>query len=134
MQLKEFPHSEKVRWRGALASILLTPKNLDEAYKVIDSIFTEDEKLKIGRRLFIYELLESNDNYQEIIENLRTSDKTVSEISIRKRKFPDGFALCLKRYNKLKKQLQPKYKKYRNPLMVAKKVKRVDPKQKEVLR
>jgi|GEM_PF-3927603 len=134
MQLKEFPHSEKISWRDALATILLTPKNLNEAYKVIDSIFTEDEKLKIGRRLFIYQKLENKESYQDIIDFMRTSDKTVSEISVRRRKFPEGFKLCLARYNKLKKQLQPTYKKYGNPLMVVKKVKKIYKKPQEVAR
>lgn len=81
----------------------LAAKDGNEVDKVINGLLTHDEKLKIGRRILIAQLLLSNTSINEIIRILKVGRNTVMHVSRRLEKYEDCFALIENRSEKVEK-------------------------------
>lgn len=108
MELKRYPKSFQDAAVYHLVSLLLSAKNVDEAFKIIDSFFGKEEKLALGRRVEIARMLSEGSSLRDISGALKSSTKKVGEVYRRIYEFPDGFEIVLKKNKKLKREFSSK--------------------------
>lgn len=105
-----------------LRDAFLAAKNGVEVDKVIDAILTADEKVKIGRRVQVAELIKSGLLYREIANLLKVGLTTIVEVDKRLAENPEGFEIIFQRREKVEKEFKDKaYQKVGGTKVVYKK-------------
>lgn len=104
-----------------LRAAFLAAKNGEEVDEIINGILTTDEKLKIGRRILISELLDKKLSYQKISKLIKVGKQTILHTERAKERHPQCFRLINLREEKVEKTYQKKaYRKTGNPKYLKK--------------
>lgn len=93
-----------------LRDAFLAAHNGSDVEKIINAILTEDEKLRIGRRIIIAELLKSNLTIEEIVNLLKVGNNTVMAVARSLEAHGRGFKLLEQRRKRVENEYQ--HKKY----------------------
>lgn len=91
-----------------LRDAFLAAKDGNEVNQIINGLLTEDEKIRIGRRIIISQALNANNTYQEIISVSNVGRTTVNWVARQMVLFPICFKLLLKRYYIVQKKYEHK--------------------------
>ncbi len=94
-----------------LRDAFLAAKDGNEVNEIINGILTDDEKIRIGRRIQIAENLLYESTHREISDISNAGASTISWVSKQIRSYPICFNLLLKRKTKMEKEYERK--KYR---------------------
>ncbi|PIS21403.1 hypothetical protein COY33_01220 [candidate division WWE3 bacterium CG_4_10_14_0_2_um_filter_42_7] len=86
----------------------LAAKDGEEVDRIMNFILTEDEKLRIGRRILIAEMLLGDFSYEDVIKNLRAGKSTINFVVKRLVIDPESFRLIQKRGEKVEKEFKEK--------------------------
>lgn len=105
-----------------LRDALLAAHDGNEVNEIMKSLFTEEEKFQLGRRIIIADGLKMGMTIIEICDILRVGKNTVSSVLRKLEKYPTGFDLIEKRTAKMEKEYgQKKYKEVGGSKLVHKK-------------
>ncbi len=91
-----------------LRDAFLAAKNGNEVDQIIKGVLTDDEKLKIGRRILIAEYLKSGLNFEQISRMLRVGKSTILSVQRNLDLNPVSFELLSKRLLKVEKEYKSK--------------------------
>lgn len=91
-----------------LQDAFLAAKDGNEVKKIINCLFTQDEKIRLGRRILIAEGLESDLTIRELTQLSSVGYTTISFVSRQLDLFPLGFKLIFNRRIKLEKEYEAK--------------------------
>ena len=91
-----------------LRDAFLAAKDGNEVTEIINGLLTDDEKIRIGRRILIAEALKYDGKFKEIVQISNVGYSTISWVSKQIVSFPKCFELVLKRGKKLEKEYQSK--------------------------
>lgn len=91
---------------------LLAAKDGNDVNELLEGLFTDEERLKIGRRIQIAEQLRLGGTYVEIIENLHVGVSTINTVYKNLNSHPRCFKLIFERSKKVEKDYNDK--KYRS--------------------
>lgn len=104
-----------------LRDAFLAAHDGSEVEEIINAILTQDEKLRIGRRIIIAEFLKSGLTVQEIVHLLKVGNNTVMSVTKNLEEHENGFTLLEQRKGKVEKEYQnKKYKLVGGPKKVFK--------------
>ena len=107
---------------NSLRDAFLAAKDGNEVNEIINGLLTEDEKIRIGRRILIAEALSRNGKFREIVQLSNVGYATIAWVSKQHANFPLCFDLLFKRKRKLEKEYKAKkYKEVGSSLLVYKK-------------
>lgn len=95
-----------------LDDAFLAAKDGHEVKEIINSLLTEDEKIRIGRRILIAEALRGGMKFKELVDATNVGFATITWVSKQLVNHPFGFQLIFKRRTKLEKEYESK--KYRS--------------------
>lgn len=99
-----------------LRSAFLAAKDGEEVDQIIKGILTNDERMKIGRRIIISQLLEDDLTYEEISKNYKIGKQTIIQVQKLKEKYPKCFELINAREIKVEDEYHQKaYRMTGNP-------------------
>ena len=105
-----------------LNDAFLAAKDGNEVKEIINSLLTEDEKIRIGRRILVAEALKNEMKFKDLVEATNMGFATISCISKQLSSHPIGFQLIFKRRLKLEKDYEDKkYRKVGGSKLVFKK-------------
>ena len=105
-----------------LRDAFLAAKDGKEVNEIIKGILTEDEQLRIGRRIMIAEALKYDWTYKELCQISNVGRATIIWVSKQVTNYPLCFELLFKRQKKLEKEYRKKkYRKVGGSLLVFKK-------------
>ncbi|PIR43611.1 hypothetical protein COV24_01820 [candidate division WWE3 bacterium CG10_big_fil_rev_8_21_14_0_10_32_10] len=108
MELKYYPKSYKDESLYYLSACLLAAKNVEESFKIINSLLGEEEKLQIGRRIITAENLIKGKTIHETASIMKSGTRTVNEVAKKLRNNPEGFKICVKKYVEMQKEYKDK--------------------------
>jgi Trp operon repressor len=94
-----------------LRDAFLAAKNGSEVDEIIKGVLSNDERIKIGRRILIAECLKLEMNVEEICQALRVGKSTVISVTKSLAVYPSAFKLIDKRKTSVEKTYNKK--KYR---------------------
>lgn len=101
---------------------LLAAKNGNEVNEILEGLFTDEERLQIGRRILVAEQLGLGFTHDEIASDLHVGKATISSVYKKLTANPACFQLILKRGKKVAQEYKAKrYKKVGGSQMVFKK-------------
>lgn len=106
MKLGNYPAELKREALQYFRSLLFTPSNAKECYEIIESVFTEEERYAIGRRLQIAAYLLDGTPYQEIEDQLKTTSVTISRVHKRLRRNSEIFRKIIHRFEKDEEEIR----------------------------
>ena len=89
-----------------LRAAFLAAKNGSEVEEIIMGILTHDERMKIGRRLQISQMLQKDISYQEIKNLLKVGSTTIVQVD----KLLDTHPLCYELINKREQKVEAIFK------------------------
>lgn len=89
-----------------LRDAFLAAKNGEEVNEIINGLLTVDEKVKIGRRILIAELLKNGFTIDEITDLLNVGKTTITLVNKNMDSHPACFELIEKRHKKVEKEYQ----------------------------
>lgn len=89
-----------------LRSAFLAASNGEEVEEIIMGILSHDERMKIGRRIQIAQLLQAGMTYQEIRDNLNVGLTTIGEVD----KLLDSHPLCYELIEKREQKVEETFK------------------------
>ena len=94
-----------------LRDAFLAAKDGNEVEEIINGLLTQDERLKIGRRILIAQYLEGGFKIEEITQTLKVGKNTISHVS----RLLDNHPNCYKLIDTRRSIVEKKYqkKKYR---------------------
>mgnify|MGYP001559470434 CR=1 FL=1 len=95
-----------------LRDAFLAAHDGSEVEEIINAILTKDEKLKIGRRIIIAELLKSNITIGEIVNVLKVGNNTVMAVVRSLEAYENGFKLLEQRKRRVENEYQQKKYKF----------------------
>lgn len=99
-----------------LRSAFLAAKDGEEVDKIIKGVLTHDERMKMGRRIQIAQLLKEGLRYREIAKELKVGLNTVEKVHGLLNKNPSCYELVFAREEKVEKEYKRKaYQKNRRP-------------------
>ena len=84
-----------------IRAAFLAAKNGNEVENIIKGILTSDERIKIGRRIIISQLLDEGITYEEISKNYKIGKQTIIQVQKLKEKYPRCFELINEREEKV---------------------------------
>ncbi len=87
-----------------LRSAFLAAKDGSEVNNIIKGILTSDERIKIGRRIIISQLLDDNQTYDQISKQYKIGKQTIIQVQKLKDKYPKCFDLINKREEKVENE------------------------------
>lgn len=90
---------------------LLAAKDGNDVNELLEGLFTDEERLKIGRRIQIAEEIRLGRSYAEIIENLHVGVNTINTVYRNLNSHPRCFKLIFERSRKVENDYNEK--KYR---------------------
>lgn len=118
-----------------LRDAFLAAKDGNEVDEVISAVLTDDEKVKIGRRVQVANLIKSGMLYREIINLLKVGMTTVVEVEKSLANHPDGFELIFQRREKVDREFKDRaYQKVGGTKVVYKKTRYTGFKRRDVPR
>lgn len=91
-----------------LRDAFLAAKDGDEVEEIINGLLTQDEKMKIGRRILIAKFLKNDFTYEEIANTLKVGRNTILSVIRSLDQHPLAFELIEKRSKKVEKIYQNK--------------------------
>lgn len=91
-----------------LRNAFLAAKAGTEVESIINGLLTHDEKMKIGRRILIAELLHNDLTVEEISELLNVGRSTIATVNKNIDSHPDCFNLIAKRSEKIESEYESK--------------------------
>lgn len=94
-----------------LRDAFLAAKDGSEVNEIINGILTDDEKIKIGRRILVARALKNDNTYSDITSLSNVGRTTITWVAKQLRSYPKCFELIFKRSVKLEKEYERK--KYR---------------------
>jgi uncharacterized protein YerC len=105
-----------------VSNALLAAKDGNEVQEILKGLFTDEERLQLGRRILIAEQLRLGFTHYEIVEDLHVGKATVGAIYNKIQSHPKCFELILKRQKKVEKEFnQKKYRREGGSQLVFKK-------------
>lgn len=84
----------------------LAAKDGHEVDLVIAAILTSDEKIKIGRRVLVAELLREGFQYREIADLLKVGNNTIIKLEEQLDNNQEGFSLVFRRSQKVEEEFK----------------------------
>ena len=90
---------------------LLAAKDGNEVNELLEGLFTDEERLKIGRRILVAEQLRMGLTHIDIADNLHVGRTTINSVYKKLLSNPNCFQLIFKRGRKVEKEYNAK--KYR---------------------
>lgn len=127
MELKKYPKEYKKNALYYASSSMLAAKNIEEAFEILHSLFGTEERLQLGRRLQIAQLVFEGASVREIEKVLKTSRDTVLNVRKELEKDTKGYEICLLKHEDLQETYkEKKYVKVGGSLQVFKKTKKTD--------
>jgi len=91
-----------------LRTAFLAAKDGSEVDEIIKGILTSDERIKIGRRILISQLLNTDATYEEIRKNFKIGKQTILHVQKLKDKYPKCFELINNREEKVEEEYHKK--------------------------
>ena len=91
-----------------LRDSFLAAKDGEEVEKIIKGLLTSDERLKIGRRILIYEYLNSGYTMDEIRKFLKVGKNTVLHVARLLDQYPECFELIKRRREIVEREYKSK--------------------------
>lgn len=91
-----------------LRDAFLAAKDGSEVTEIINGLLTEDEKLKIGRRILVADALRSEGKYKEIVQISNVGYSTIAWVAKQIASFPKCFQLVSARGKKVEKEYKSK--------------------------
>ncbi len=91
-----------------LRDAFLAAKDGNEVTEIINGLLTEDEKIRIGRRILIAEALRSEGKYKEIVQISNVGYSTIAWVAKQIVSFPKCFQLVSIRGRKVEKEYRSK--------------------------
>lgn len=105
-----------------LRSAFLAARDGGEVEEIIKGLLTYDEKMKLGRRIEIANMLSSGLTHDEIIDQLKVGRDTVTKVNRKLNNYPLCFKLINVRDEKVESEFKRKaYKKEGSYKMIYKK-------------
>jgi len=105
-----------------LRDAFLAANDGNEVTEIMNGLLTDDEKIRIGRRIIIADALRNDHKYKSIVSISNTGYTTVAWVAKQINAFPKCFELILKRRRKMEKEYRKKqYKKQGGSLLIFKK-------------
>lgn len=105
-----------------LRAAFLAAKDGTEVEEIIKGILTSDERVKIGRRIQIAQMLQDGRTYEEIKDALKVGLTTINTVEKQTRAHPQGFALIDQREDKVESEFHARaYRKVGGSTRVFKK-------------
>ncbi len=83
--------------------------NLDDAARLIEDLLSEDEALKLAKRLKIAQLLVKRYTYAEIREILKVSENTIARVNVWLKHSGQGYKRAVSKIKPLEKPIQVAY-------------------------
>lgn len=104
-----------------LRSAFLAAKDGGEVESIIKGVLTNDERIKIGRRILIAQLLSEENTYDEIKNSLKVGKQTIIQVQKSMESHPECFKLINQREEKVETTFGKKaYVKTGNPKYIKK--------------
>lgn len=94
-----------------LRDAFLAAKDGAEVIEIINGILTDDEKIKIGRRILVARALKNDNTYNDITSLSSVGRTTITWVAKQLRSYPKCFELIFKRSIKVEREYEKK--KYR---------------------
>lgn len=92
-----------------VGAAFLAAKDGKEVKAVIDAILTPDEKVKVGRRVLVAQLINNgNVTYEDLLKNLKVGKNTVSMVIHQMLVNPEGFEAIFRRVKKVDEEYKDK--------------------------
>jgi uncharacterized protein YerC len=91
-----------------LRDAFLAAKDRNEVEEIINGLLTNDEKLKIGRRILIAEYLDAGVKFEEIAKELKVGKNTILSVMKNLDEYHDFLPLIMQRTQKVHKEFQKK--------------------------
>ncbi len=118
-----------------LRAALLAAKDGEEVETIINGVLSFDERIKIGRRIQVAQMIIDGCGHDEIKKNLKVGSSTIMLVSKNLNKYPECFEYIKKREDKVRSEYAKKaYKQSGGPKLVFKKTKYTGFKRKDVKR
>lgn len=118
-----------------LRAAFLAAKNGEEVDLIIFGVLTQDERLKVGRRIQIAQKLQDGMKYREIADELKVGLNTVEKVHTLLNTYPACYQLINRREEKVEKEYNRKaFVKTGGPKLVYKKTEHTGFKRKNVKR
>lgn len=104
-----------------LRAAFLAARNGSEVEEIIKGLLTSDERMKIGRRIEIAQMLKSGFTYREIADELKVGQTNIQHVEKKMLEFPKCYELINIREAKVEREFKRKaYKKIGGPRKVFK--------------
>lgn len=91
-----------------LRAAFLAAKNGVDVEQIINGVLTHDERMKIGRRIEIAQLLKLGKTYKEIAESLKVGLSTISHVDKMMHDYPRCYELIRVREEKVEREFAKK--------------------------
>ncbi len=93
---------------NSLRDAFLAAHNGSDVEEIINAILTQDEKVRVGRRIIIAGLLKSNLTIEEIVSLLKVGNNTVMAVARSLETHEAGFKLLEQRKKRVENEYQRK--------------------------
>ena len=118
-----------------LRAALLAAKDGEEVETIIKGVLSFDERIKIGRRIQVAQMIIEDYGHDEIKKTLKVGSSTIMLVNKNLRQFPKCFEYIKKREDKVETEFNKKaYRKVGGPKLVYKKTKYIGFKRSKVKR
>ncbi len=97
---------------NSLRDAFLAAHNGSDVEEIINAILTQDEKVRVGRRIIIAGLLKSNLTIQEIVNLLKVGNNTIMTVARSLETHEAGFKLLEQRKKRVENEYQQKKYKF----------------------
>lgn len=105
---KNIPQDSLSKALGKLRAAFLTPKNTKQVETIIYGILTHDERMKIGRRIQIAEMLLEGETYYNIAQKLNVGQTTIINVARQVGKSPECYKLIVSKEVEIKRKIKKK--------------------------
>ena len=120
---------------NSLRAALLAAKDGKDVDEIMFGLFTDDERLKIGRRIVTAQLINAGLPFREIQDQLKVGQATINIVAKKLIQYPRCFSLIGSREEKVEAEYQKRaYKKVGGSLQVHKKTEHTGFSRKQVKR
>lgn len=94
-----------------LRAALLAANDGNEVELIINAVLTQDERLKIGRRVEIAQRLLDGEGHEKICSELKVGKTTIAQVTSKLSKYPKAFELINIRLEKVDSEYKKKSRK-----------------------
>jgi Trp operon repressor len=89
-----------------LRAVLMAAKDGHDVEEIVKGVLTQDERVKIGRRIEIAEMLSDGVGHDEIADELKVGKTTIAQVSQNLERHPRCFELIDKRLDKVDREYE----------------------------